>query len=81
MVRRGPGLSGVSSDSAREASRAFRFRRVDVGAVVCVAPRRRVVTCKGVLAVSSSVASSKDPLRSVLIPWPIWESVSAIVSV
>lgn len=81
MVRREPGVSGVSSDSAREASRAFRFRRVEADAVVCATPRRRVVACKGVLDVSSSVASSKDPLRSDLIPWPTWESVSAIVSV
>lgn len=70
MVRLGLGVPGMSSDSAREASRALRFRRVDEGAVVGAAPRRRVVICDGVLIGSSSMPSSKEPLRSVLILCP-----------
>lgn len=59
----------------------MRLRRVDEGAVVGAAPRRRVVICEGVLTGSSSTPSSREPLRSVLIRWPLWESVSATVSV
>lgn len=84
MVLGGPGVLNWSSGSSSEASRALRFRRVEMGAVVwaaAVARRRRPrEACVGVSADSSSIASTEVP-RSDLI-CPAWESLSpATVSV
>jgi len=71
----------LSSGSSREASRAFRFRRVKAGAVGAAARRRRRDACEGVSVASSSVGSTDVP-RSDLIWWPDCDSLSpATVSV